>query len=105
MLLETARDKKETGTFTNVEENVYRGLQDAPTVEELCVLSLYSQAVTYPYLWFVRGAEGLAMNAIDLGPLHARLQTFLQCIIENPDILLAPDATYETGSFDGKIWE
>uniref|UniRef100_A0A0W0G5L9 Uncharacterized protein n=2 Tax=Moniliophthora roreri TaxID=221103 RepID=A0A0W0G5L9_MONRR len=73
MLLEMVRDKKGAGTFTNLELNMYTGLQDTPTIEELCAISLYSQSVTHPYLRTIQGPEGNKTNAPDLGPLHNRL--------------------------------
>ncbi|ESK91279.1 hypothetical protein Moror_2843 [Moniliophthora roreri MCA 2997] len=105
MLLEMVWDKKEAGTFTNLELNVYTGLQDTPTIEELCAISLYSQSVTHPYLHTIREPEGNKTNALDLGPLHNRLISFIQKIINNPNILLSPAASFETATFDGKNWQ
>lgn len=81
-------DKKEASTFTNVEHNVYRGLHDFPTLAEACVLSLYSQTITYPYLHIVRGSEGKKTSAVDLGTLHNKLLKF-----------------YAMATFDSKLWE
>jgi hypothetical protein len=41
---------------------------------------------------------------LDLGPLHARVQEHLNKIIQNPSILISPEATYEFGFMDGKPW-
>lgn len=48
--LEWIRDGKDRPGFTNVEKNVYNGLQDISTQTELVVLALYAQAISYPYM-------------------------------------------------------
>ena len=45
------------------------------------------------------------MNMLDQGPLHDILKEHLQKIIDNPDLLLGSDATYESGALNGKEWE
>jgi hypothetical protein len=44
------RDAKEYPRFTNLEQNVYEGLQDTPTQTELAILVLYAQAISHPYM-------------------------------------------------------
>ena len=46
--LELVRNKKETGTFNHMEQNVYKALRDIATLTELCVLVLYAQAISHP---------------------------------------------------------
>ncbi|KAF9478411.1 hypothetical protein BDN70DRAFT_767364, partial [Pholiota conissans] len=99
------RDKKENRNFNHMEHNVYVGLQDIPTLTELCVLSLYSQAISNPYMRKVRGSGDRRMNALDAGPLHHQLTTHISKLIDSPDLLLSSDASYITGSLDGQIWE
>jgi hypothetical protein len=41
--LEEARNLKDSGKFVNIELNIYRALQDGPTLTELAVLALFSQ--------------------------------------------------------------
>jgi hypothetical protein len=43
-------NRKEISRFTNLEKNVYEGLQDVPTQTELAVLTLYAQAISHPYM-------------------------------------------------------
>jgi hypothetical protein len=102
--LEWIRDGKETPGFTNVEKNVYEGLQDVPTQTELAVLTLYAQAISYPYMRYVRGKDVEEINMLDLGPLHSEIQTHLKKIIQDPSILLSSNTTYKLGSLDGKMW-
>lgn len=80
---------------------MYKGLQDLPTLTELCALALYSQAISRPYLGQVRGG---GMNHLDLGPLHDQVCAHCQRIINSPDLLLAPNASHVTGTLGGKPW-
>ncbi|RDX55446.1 hypothetical protein OH76DRAFT_1452442 [Lentinus brumalis] len=99
--LEFVRDRKQSPGLTNIEQNVYNGLQDPATLTELAVLALYAQAVTHPYMRVAR----IHQNGLKLGPLHEKLKAHVKRLIENPDLLLAPGATYKTGSLDGREWE
>jgi hypothetical protein len=70
-LILLVKDKKESHTLNNLEQNVLAGLQDIPMIHELCVLVVYSQAVSMPYL---RQAQGNKLtNILDLGPLHEQV--------------------------------
>jgi hypothetical protein len=103
--LELVRDLKDKRTFTNIEKNIYDALHDIPTLTELCVLILYAQAISHPYMHIVRGPDASQTNLLDLGPVHDKLKSHCQAIIANPDLLLAPDASYSTGTMDGQLWE
>jgi hypothetical protein len=48
--LEFLQAKKESGLFTNMEQNLYKALQDTSTLTELAVLCLYSICICLPYL-------------------------------------------------------
>ncbi|KAI0708072.1 hypothetical protein C8T65DRAFT_708596 [Cerioporus squamosus] len=98
--LEVIRDKKGDRSWTNIEQNVYDGLHDTSTLTELCVLALYSQAVSHPYMRAVRGPDQLSANILNLGPLHERVKAHCRAIIENPDILLGPSMSHTTGALD-----
>jgi hypothetical protein len=103
--LEVVRDLKEKHNFTNIEQNIYLGLHDIPTLTELCVLILYAQAITHPYMRQVRGADSADTNLLDMGPVHDRVIAHCRAIIANPDLILSSAASYSTGSLDGKAWE
>jgi hypothetical protein len=103
--MEWIRDGKERPGFTNVERNVYLGLQDIPTQTELAVLALYAQAITHPYMKEVRGPGTEHVNMLDLALLHSRVQKHLERIINNPNLLLPPHGSYSHGSMDGKPWQ
>ena len=66
--LELVRDKKESGTFNYMEQNIYKALYDIPTLTELAALSLYSQSICIIYMKQVRSNP--KTSALDLGPLH-----------------------------------
>jgi hypothetical protein len=103
--LELVRDLKEKRSFTNIEQNIYLALDDDPTITELCVLTLYAQAVSHPYMRLFRGPEAAETNLLDLGPVHDKVKAHCHAIIANPNLLISATTSYETGSMDGKIWE
>ncbi|KAJ7804447.1 hypothetical protein B0H14DRAFT_3486189 [Mycena olivaceomarginata] len=49
--------------------------------------------------------NGVHPNALDLGPWHAKTIAFCESVANNVDLLLAPDASFKTGSLDGQPWE
>ncbi|KAH9911534.1 uncharacterized protein BXZ73DRAFT_56889 [Epithele typhae] len=103
VFLEQIRDQKQSGEWTNLEANVWKALHDAPTLTELCVLSLYSQAVSHPYMAIVRGADD--PNHLELGPLHDAVKAHIDVVIEQPDRLLAVDASHVRGALGGRLWD
>jgi hypothetical protein len=104
-LMEFIRNKKESRIFNHMESNIWNALHDIPTITELCVLALYGQSITHPYMREVRGAQRQHSNGLSLGPLHERVKEHCQKLISQPELLYGPDASYEKGSMDGKIWD
>jgi len=102
-LLEQIRDKKELHTWTNIEKNVYIGLKDPVTFEELIVLALFNQCISHPYMRLIRGLKD--QNILNFGPFHQKVLQFMESIISMPKKVYAPEATYETASLDGQLWE
>ncbi|KAF8892405.1 hypothetical protein CPB85DRAFT_1482410 [Mucidula mucida] len=96
---------KQKVSLNHMEANILAGLKDIPTLTKLAVLALYSLAVSYVYMRVVRATGKHLQNALDLGPLHVKVIAFCESIAENTDLLLAPDASYVTGTLDGKQWE
>jgi hypothetical protein len=79
--LEVIRNLKDKRTFTNIEQNVYSGLHDKPTLTELSVLALYVQAITHPYMCQVHGHGSANTNLCDLGPVQTNwLLTVVQLL-------------------------
>jgi hypothetical protein len=103
--LDVIRFKKDSGSFNHLEQNVFVGLADSATLTELCVLVLYSEAISQPYMRRVRGSSSFGTNALDLGPLHETLKEHCQLLIDSPDLVASESASYEQGTLDGLPWE
>lgn len=91
--------------LNHLESNVLKGLKDVSTLTELVVLALYAISVSYAYMRVVRASGDRRANALDLTYLHEKVVKFCETVAENVDLLLAPDATYHTGTLDGQQWE
>lgn len=102
--MEWIRDGKDRSGFTNLEKNVYFGLQDIPTQTELAVLALYAQAISHPYMRHVRGPGTENVNMLDLGPLHFKVQEHMEKVIKDPGVLLPPHGSHKSGTMDGEPW-
>jgi hypothetical protein len=72
---------------------------------ELCVLTLYGQAVIHLYMRKVRGSQQVHSNILDLGPSHEQVKDHCRMLIRYPELLFSPQASYEQGSMDGKLWD
>ncbi|KAJ7887849.1 hypothetical protein B0H14DRAFT_3430467 [Mycena olivaceomarginata] len=97
--------KTEIG-LNHLEQNILMGLKDIPTLTELAILALYALSVGFPYMRMAQGlTNGRRVNALDMGPFHAKVIAFCEAVADNPDLLLAPDASYKTGTLDGQVWE
>ena len=57
-------------------KNLVNALNDIPTRTELAVLALYAQAVSHPYMKTIR--EDSSLNALDLGPLNKKIESFMK---------------------------
>ncbi|KAM5534240.1 hypothetical protein V8D89_012147, partial [Ganoderma adspersum] len=79
-LLDVVVNRKDGGEATNLERNVRVGLTDDPTLAELCVMPLHSQAVS------------LACD-------------YIQRLIDTLDLFLSPDPSHESPVFDGQLWD
>ncbi|KAJ7719787.1 hypothetical protein DFH07DRAFT_784555 [Mycena maculata] len=88
-----------------MELNVERGLSCWSTRHEFVAISLLNQNVDVPYMLEVRGPLRAQDNLLKLGPLHKKVQAHLEKIAANPKLVTGPDATYETATLDGKIWQ
>lgn len=104
--MQLIRDKKLKPAWTNIESNIAKALECTRTLEELAVLALYTQAISHPYMRFVRGPGTEEVNILDLGPLHVEVQDHCRMIIDDPMLLLTPGTeSYVLGSLDGLEWE
>ncbi|KIJ10714.1 hypothetical protein PAXINDRAFT_85617 [Paxillus involutus ATCC 200175] len=104
-LLIQTRYKKEKRNFSHMEENLFNALNDPSTLTELAVLILYAAAVGRPYMLIVRGDGSGETNILDLGPFHHHVKNHTQKLVDSPDLLLAEDASPESATLDGKMWQ
>lgn len=88
--------------LNHLERNVLAGLMDPPTRTELAVLSLYSQTVSIPYIRYIRGSTA---NHLDLAPFHDQLKQHCRKVIEDPEILIGNNVSWETATLDSKPWQ
>ncbi|KAF8808386.1 hypothetical protein BYT27DRAFT_7232639 [Phlegmacium glaucopus] len=100
--LKYAKDKKERARYSHMEENLWKALHDIPTRTELAVLALYSQAVSHHYMRAIQ--KDASLNALNLGPLHKKIESFLVQIIEDPTFLVGKHVSHTVGTFDGTPW-
>ncbi|TBU57720.1 hypothetical protein BD310DRAFT_949181 [Dichomitus squalens] len=78
-------------------------LEHDATLAEHCAMSLYSQSVSHPYMRAVRSRT--QPSHLSLGPLHAHVLAHIQNLIDDPDLLLGPNVSYETAVLDGQPWD
>lgn len=88
--IEHARNRKEKQTHSNIEVNFKNGMSDMPTITELVVLTLYYEAVSFPYITTVRGGGLEEQNALDMGPFHMEVVRHISKLISNPELILSP---------------
>lgn len=103
-LLAVQDRKATTGSLNHMEENALAGLIDDATFTELQVLALYSQSISLPISQLVHAPYHQSTNGLDLGPEFSRLLKHLRTIIKSPDILIGPNVSPTTATFDGQPW-
>ena len=104
-LHEVADSKALGGELNHLEQNVLTGLNDPPTLTELSVMSLYSQAISIPFIQHICAPAELPLNGLDLGPDYDRIKSHMEAIIEQPDLLIGQAASHETGTLYGCSWD
>ena len=86
--LEMIRDRKNTPGLNHLEQNVYNGLQDIPTIVELIPLAANAIAVSQHYMAHVRSSSS---NGLDLGSWHEKVKAHVHHLATNPDLILKAD--------------
>ncbi|KAJ3816607.1 hypothetical protein F5880DRAFT_1494095, partial [Lentinula raphanica] len=99
------RYNKGSGALNHMEQNVLNGLQDIATRHELCTITLYWLSISIPYMREVRGPNAKQDNILKLESLHRRVIEHIDTLIEYPEYVIGPDASYAKGSLDGMNWE
>src|SRR6266498_3121473 len=105
--LEHLRITRQNGKLNHMESNLWKALNDLPTLSELAMLALYGEAISYPYIKIIcsTSESGEIQNMLDLGPLHWKVSTHIQNIIANPSNLLCENPSSITASLDGDEWQ
>ncbi|KAJ3862512.1 hypothetical protein EV359DRAFT_65570 [Lentinula novae-zelandiae] len=96
---------KGTGKLNHMEQNVLAGLNDPPTCQEFCVITLYWLAISVPYMREIRGPHAKEDNILRLGDFYQHVIDHIDTLIKEPERLLGPDASAARGSLDGLAWE
>ncbi|THU79225.1 hypothetical protein K435DRAFT_698291 [Dendrothele bispora CBS 962.96] len=99
------KENKVSRKLNHMEQNVLDGLQCIPTRHEICVITLYWLSISVPYMREVRGPYREKDNVLELGKLHRHVVAFIDVLINDPNLLIGSDASYEKGSLDGQLWE
>ena len=103
--LQNVRDQKATmGGLNHMEENVLAGLKDDATFTELQVLALYSQSISLPLSQLARAPYHESENGLDLGEKFDWLLEHLEGVIKDPNILIGPNVSWATATFDQQPW-
>ncbi|KAG2145926.1 hypothetical protein DEU56DRAFT_870202 [Suillus clintonianus] len=103
--LELMLHHKESRTHTNMERNVYMALFCQKMAEEMTAFSTWGNCIGHPYMRQIRGALRTFSNILDLRPLHDNLIIHVKMLIVNIDLVIGPDATYQTATLDVKPFE
>ncbi|KAE9401716.1 hypothetical protein BT96DRAFT_817577 [Gymnopus androsaceus JB14] len=101
--LELFRDKKDSMTWTNIEQNLYNTLHDLATLAELAVLAAYGEIISIPFLRRIHWDPN--ENALTLGPYYAHVKEHYRSIIDNPELFLADNTGYALANLNGQPWE
>ena len=92
-----------------MESNLWKALHCTSTTTELAVLTIYAEAISYPYMKAIRTSSDKNQNMLDLGPFHSHVYDYMQKIIANPDILIGkdidPSESYKWATLDGEEWQ
>ncbi|KAH7917274.1 hypothetical protein BV22DRAFT_1135542 [Leucogyrophana mollusca] len=104
--LDFIRDNKTNPQLNHMEENLAKALRDAATLTELAVLTLYSQAVTKPYMRMVCAPGTDDLNILNLGSLPEDLKCHIATVITSPSLLLSGEPqSYLSATFDKQPWD
>lgn len=103
--METVRLNKHNSRLNHMEQNFVKAMMCTATQTELAVLSLYAEAISYPYMRAIRKSSEINQNMLDLGPLHVEVYEHIQKILDNPSLLVANDISPQTATLHGDDWE
>ena len=88
-----------------MEQNFAKALHCNSTKTELAVLSLYAEAISYPYMKSICASSEANQNMLDLKPLHTKVYQHIEKLINDPDILLGKEASPASAMLNGDDWQ
>ena len=101
LFMELVRDGKQKLGKTNIEKNLTNALKDPATLIKLCVLALYNVNISRPFMQYVRSHD----NILELEKFFQKKVDFLQTIINNPQLWVSQEFSYQVSSLNGKKWD
>ena len=84
-----------------IEKNFTNALKDPATLTELCVLAFYNVNISRPFMQCVRSHD----NILELESFFQKKADFLQTIINNPQLWISQDFSYQVSSLNGQKWD
>ncbi|KAJ3987892.1 hypothetical protein F5890DRAFT_1404170 [Lentinula detonsa] len=99
------QQNKTSGKLNHMEQNVLNSLKDISTCHKICVITLYWQAISVPYMREICGPYAQEDNILWLQELHKRVIKHIDTLIQHPEHLIGPDASDAMGSLNGRAWE
>ena len=101
LLMELVRDGKQKLGETNIEKNLTNALKDPAMLTKLCILTLYNVNISRPFMQYVRSHD----NILELEKFFQKKVDFLQTIINNPQLWVSQDFSYQVSSLNGQKWD
>ncbi|PBK91256.1 hypothetical protein ARMGADRAFT_932911 [Armillaria gallica] len=103
--LDYVKENKASRSLNHMEGNVKDAFECLETRHEFCVVTLYHEAISVPYMHKIRGPYQQEDNVLRLAALHKHVENHLCKIIMQPELLIGPTVSPKTGLFDGKQWD
>ncbi|KAJ7908522.1 hypothetical protein B0H13DRAFT_1617392 [Mycena leptocephala] len=104
-LMEFMRDRKTSLAFNHMEHNIWKAINDVPTIIELVVLLWYGQNFSHPVMRAVRLNNGGLQNLWDMGPVLQGVIDHCRRVIADPEIICGPNLSHTTATMDGEMWD
>lgn len=99
--MEHIRDVKEKPGFMNIEKNFYLGLQDTPTLTELCTLAAYNVCISRAFMKYVQQHE----NILDLRDFFTKKINLLDAVMANPKVWTGNNVKHEMAVLGRGEWD
>ena len=89
--------------LNHLEQNVYDGLQDIPTIVEL--IPLAANAIAMLQIYMARIWSSPSSNSLDLGPWHKKVKAHVHHLKENLSLFLKPSVMAMELCLDGRLMQ